>query len=98
MLDSKLFQLRLISFLEGFSFLILLFFAMPMKYMMSEPIYVKYVGMAHGLLFIVFIYTLYNAWREYKWSFKFTFFAFLCSLIPFAPFYLERRLKLLPIK
>jgi integral membrane protein len=98
MLDSKLFQLRIISFLEGLSFLGLLFIAMPIKYIGDNPLYVKYFGMAHGMLFIIFIYALYNAWNEYRWSIKFTSFAFVCSVLPFAPFYLEKRLKSLHVK
>ncbi|MEG2263747.1 MAG: DUF3817 domain-containing protein, partial [Acinetobacter sp.] len=36
--------LRLVGLLEGISFLLLLFIAMPVKYMMDNPILVKYVG------------------------------------------------------
>ena len=90
--NTKLLQFRIISIVEGLSFLALLFIAMPLKYFAGEPIYVKYVGMAHGLLFIAFVFSLYSAWTEYKWSFRQGFFYFLCSLVPFAPFYLERKL------
>ncbi|MFS7180260.1 DUF3817 domain-containing protein [Serratia proteamaculans] len=46
--------LRAVGFLEGLSFLLLLFIAMPMKYMWGNPILVKYVGMGHGVLFVCF--------------------------------------------
>lgn len=46
--------LRLVGFLEGLSFLLLVFIAMPMKYIWDQPLLVKYVGMGHGVLFIVF--------------------------------------------
>lgn len=98
MSDTKLLQLRIISFLEGFSFLILLFVAMPLKYIGGEPIYVRYAGMTHGLLFLYFLFALYEANKEYQWTKKFTLFSFICAIIPFAPFYLERKLKALHVK
>ena len=46
---------KYIALLEGISLLLLLFFAMPMKYIYELPIYVKVIGMAHGLLFVVYV-------------------------------------------
>ena len=48
--------LRLVGLLEGISFLLLLFIAMPVKYMMDNPILVKYIGMGHGVLFVLFLW------------------------------------------
>jgi len=41
---------RVVSFLEGTSYLLLLFVAVPIKYWMDDPQYVKLLGMPHGLL------------------------------------------------
>ena len=46
---------RSIALLEGISTLALYFFAMPMKYIAGDPIYVKNIGMAHGVLFMLYI-------------------------------------------
>ena len=43
---------RIVAFLEGVSYLLLLFLAVPIKYNMGDPAYVKLLGMPHGLLFI----------------------------------------------
>ena len=51
--------LRLVGLIEGISFLLLLFIAMPVKYMMDNPVLVKYVGMGHGVLFILFLVVLF---------------------------------------
>ncbi len=51
--------LRLIGTLEGISFLLLLLFAMPMKYFYDQPFWVKYIGMGHGVLFLLFILALF---------------------------------------
>ena len=47
-------NLRILGIIEGISYLILLVIAMPMKYFMGLPLAVKFVGMTHGVLFVVY--------------------------------------------
>jgi integral membrane protein len=47
---------RKIALAEGISFLVLLFIAMPMKYMFAIPLAVKIVGWTHGVLFMAYLY------------------------------------------
>ncbi|MCD8478608.1 MAG: DUF3817 domain-containing protein [Sulfurospirillum sp.] len=93
MVSTPIGRLRMISIIEGLSFLGLLGIAMPMKYLMGDPTLVRYFGMAHGLLFIFFIASLFESSQRYTWSMKFSLFCFACSLVPFAPFWLELKLK-----
>lgn len=86
-------RLRTISVLEGVSYLALLTFAMPIKYMAGDPGPVQVVGMAHGVLFILFLLSLAETWYHHRWSKKFLALCFGCSLVPFAPFWLETVLK-----
>ena len=86
-------RFRLIGLIEGLSYLTLLFIAMPMKYMMGEPIYVKIVGMTHGILFIVFILAQATLSAKYKLSLKDNAIYFIASLIPFGTFFTDFRLK-----
>ena len=46
---------RVISLLEALSFVILLLIAMPIKYILGNPELVRVVGMAHGILFVLYI-------------------------------------------
>lgn len=86
-------QFRLISILEGISYLFLLFVAMPLKYMAGQDWAVKYVGWAHGLLFVLFCAALLNVWIKYRWSFGRATLAFIASLLPFGTFVLEKNLQ-----
>ena len=52
-MKNSLSILRLLAFLEGVSFLVLLGIAMPLKYYYNKPEFVKIVGMAHGVLFVL---------------------------------------------
>lgn len=84
---------RKIAVAEGISYLLLVFIAMPLKYWADMPLAVKYTGWAHGILFMLYIVLLIMAWLEYKWSFKRTALFGFASLIPFAPFWVEKNLK-----
>lgn len=82
-----------ISLIEGLSFLILLGIAMPLKYIFDMPLAVKYVGWAHGILFILYVYMVFPTSQKLKWEFGRTFFALLASILPFGPFIFDRNLK-----
>ncbi|WP_373398718.1 DUF3817 domain-containing protein [Algoriphagus halophilus] len=86
-------RFKWISLIEGISFLILLLIAMPLKYLFEMPMAVKVVGWAHGLLFIVYIYTVFPTAHKLKWGFSRTFFALIASVLPFGPFIFDRNLK-----
>lgn len=93
MLTNTLLQFRLIAFIEGVSYLALLFIAMPMKYMFDIPEATKIVGMTHGILFIIFVFILLKAKVEYKWSIIWSMVAFISSLIPFGTFFIDKKIK-----
>ena len=80
-----------LGYAEGVSFLLLLFIAMPLKYMAGIPLAVSIVGAAHGFLFVAYVIAaVYMAWRH-RWSFKVLTLAVIASVIPFGPFLLEKR-------
>lgn len=82
--------LRFNALSEGVSWLLLLFFAMPMKYMLDQPIYVTYIGMAHGALFVSLMALLVLA-QKVPWGIRAQ--VFIASFIPFAPFVIDKKLK-----
>jgi integral membrane protein len=77
---------------EGVSYLLLLFIAMPLKYLAGWPLAVKYVGWAHGVLFVAFCAAILLAGIRYKWSIWKMALFFIASLLPFGPFVAEKRL------
>jgi len=89
--DLKVFMR--IAFLEGISYLLLLLIAMPLKYFAGIPDGVKYIGWAHGVLFVLFCFYLLKVWVGLKWSFGKALIAFIASLLPFGTFVLDARLK-----
>ena len=90
---SELKKFLLINKIEGYSFLVLLFLAMPLKYIMGFPVATKIAGMIHGILFIMFVYQLFEAKGEEGFSKKETLWYFILSLVPFGSFYTDKILK-----
>ena len=85
--------LRIVGLLEGLSFLLLLFIAMPVKYLMGNPLLVKYIGMGHGILFVAFLVVLFAVFQKQKWSFNMLMGGFLASVLPFGTFVFDAKLK-----
>ena len=90
-MKSTLSVLRLLAFLEGVSFLVLLGIAMPLKYYYDKPEAVKIVGMAHGVLFVLYVINLLIVHLKLRWSYGKTIGAFIASLIPFGTFYADKK-------
>ncbi|WOE31116.1 MULTISPECIES: DUF3817 domain-containing protein [unclassified Acinetobacter] len=85
--------LRIVGFLEGLSFLVLLFIAMPVKYVLDNPVLVKYVGMGHGLLFILFLAALFWVCQREKWAIKVFLAGTVASILPFGPFVFDKKVQ-----
>jgi integral membrane protein len=89
LLKTALGRLRIVAFVEGCSYL-LLGFTMILKYQfaMPQPNYI--VGLAHGILFVIYIVLLLQVSFIHRWNLLKIFLAFLASLIPFGTFYADK--------
>jgi len=82
---------RLTAFLEGVSYILLLFIAVPIKYLLNEALYVKILGMPHGILFILYIIFSIIAKIKYNWNFRKFLVISIASLVPFGTFYIDKK-------
>ena len=85
-------RLRLLSWVEGISFILLLGITMPLKYGLHIPEPNKVMGLLHGLLFVGYMLALLQATIENRWGFGVFVKGFVASIIPFGTFWAERRL------
>jgi len=83
--------LRITAILEGISYLLIFGLTMPLKYWagIGEPN--KVVGMAHGVLFILFVVLAGIFTWEKKWGIKRFLILFISSLLPFGTFYADKK-------
>lgn len=91
-LMSVKFHLRYSAITEGISFLLLLFVAMPLKYMADMPEYVRYTGMLHGALVIWYAYAVVWARGAGKITTGQAALSIIASLLPFGTFYVDNKI------
>jgi integral membrane protein len=87
---------RGIGMIEGVSYLVLLGIAMPLKYIFKIPegeAVVFWVGLGHGVLFTAYAFVAFRANAKGQLSQKLLGYAALASVLPFGPFVLDRKLK-----
>ncbi|MFC5045378.1 DUF3817 domain-containing protein [Aquimarina hainanensis] len=82
---------KIISYLEGISFLLILFVTMPLKYLFDSPQPNQVIGMAHGLLFLLYVVFAIMMKEERKWNGKTLFIVLICSIIPFGTFWMDKK-------
>ncbi|OLO28195.1 hypothetical protein BTR23_18110 [Alkalihalophilus pseudofirmus] len=92
MLDTPLKWFRNIGILEGWSFLLLLGLAMPLKYIADIPQFVTVIGMAHGVLFMLYLGIALFVTVKYKWPLNRFIGAGLAAVVPFGPFIYDARI------
>jgi integral membrane protein len=83
---------RMSALAEGVSYLLLLFVAMPLKYLYGQPEAVRWAGSLHGGLFVVFVVLLALAWRAGPLSLRQSVQGFVASLVPFGAFVFDRHI------
>lgn len=93
LLQTTIGRFRIIAFLEGLSLLLLLFIAMPLKYIWDQPAYVEHIGLAHGVLFIAYVlFALFLHFKRNWQLFRRTFIVVIASFIPFGTFYIDHKI------
>jgi integral membrane protein len=93
MWNNSIRNLRIVGILEGISYLVLLCIAMPLKYLMDIPQAVKFVGWAHGVLFMLYIPAVFLARRAMQWNFFQLLIALAASIVPLGTFILDKQLS-----
>lgn len=84
--------LRIIAWCEGTSFLLILFVSMPLKYIWEMTLANKIIGYVHGVLFILYIITVWLAAEQREWSGKVRTKSMVAALIPFGAFWADKHI------
>lgn len=90
-MSSALRWFRVAAIAEGISWAGLLI-GMFFKYVVVEnEIGVQVFGPIHGVIFLVYVATVLNAWRAERWSFGMTILGLASAIPPFMTIWFERR-------
>jgi integral membrane protein len=82
---------KITSFLEGVSYILLLFVGVPLKYFGDNDVLVKSLGMPHGMLFLAYILLALWIRSKMNWNATDTFIVLIASLLPFGTFYINKK-------
>lgn len=91
--DTPPARLRAVAFVEGVSYVVLLFVAMPLKYFAGLPLAVRIAGSIHGFLFVTLAWLTWRAIRSRGKPMSFGRRIGFASVIPFGTFALDRSLR-----
>jgi len=82
---------RIIAFLEGISYVLLMSVGLYFKYLLNDDSYVKLLGMPHGILFVSYIILAFLIKNNEQWVNKDLIIIILASIIPFGTFYIDKK-------
>lgn len=82
---------RVLGYLEGISFLLLVCIAMPLKYFFHQPMAVKVVGSLHGLLFVAYCLLAMVVFYKEKWPVHQLILCWVLSCLPLGTFWFDRK-------
>lgn len=78
---------------EAWSYLLLLGIAMPLKYFADWPFAVRWIGLAHGILFVAYCLLLAYFFLRRNFSFKLALWGFIAAWLPGGPFFFDKHIK-----
>ena len=64
---------------------------MPLKYIFDLGTPNQIIGMAHGILFLVYVVLAILVKNELDWNLKTLLIVLVCSVIPFGTFWMDRK-------
>jgi integral membrane protein len=88
---GALLRYRVMAYIVGVLLLVLVFVAMPLKYLGDDPTLVETIGPVHGFLYAVYLLVTLDLALRAKWRWGFTLLVMLAGTIPFLSFVAERR-------
>ena len=86
---AALIRYRVMAYTVGVLLVLLMLFAVPMKYFGNDDRWVTWFGVPHGWLYMLLIITAIDLGRRVKWSIRNVILIALAGTIPFLSFVAE---------
>ena len=90
--SSIISSFRWVALAEGISYLLLLFVAMPLKYLAGMPAAVQWTGLAHGVLFVLYVLGALRIKKPANLTWIQLGLVLLGSILPFGPFVVDAKI------
>lgn len=82
---------RVMAWVVGTLLVVLVFVGVPLKHFAGRPQVASVVGVAHGVLYLVYLVSALQLAVARRWSLLKVLLVFAAGLVPFLTFYVERR-------
>ncbi|WP_233510896.1 DUF3817 domain-containing protein [Actinomadura craniellae] len=82
---------RVLANVVGVLLIVLIFIAVPVKYIGGEPIVSSIVSPVHGVLYMVYLVFAFDLYRRAGWPVSRMVSMVAAGLVPFLAFFVERR-------
>lgn len=89
--SGDLTRFRVMAWVTGCLLLVLVFVAMPLKYLGDDDRLVRVVGVMHGWLYLAYLVTAFMLGYRLRWPLGRTVLVLLAGTVPFMSFVAERR-------
>ena len=90
-MEAALKRFRVMAYIVGVLLLILVFVAVPLRYLAGQPLLVSVVGPIHGFLYMVYLVTAFDLAVRARWPFVRTVLVLLAGTVPVLTFVAERK-------
>ncbi len=90
-LPGSFLRYRILAFTTGVLLVLLVFLAIPIKYLGHNDGPVALIGTAHGFLFMVYLVTAFDLGVRLRWHLVKLGLVMLAGTVPFCSFYAEHR-------
>ena len=89
---AALVRYRVMAYVVGVMLVLLVFVAIPLKYLAHHPGPVAVIGTAHGFLYMVYLVAAFDLALRARWRAASTVGVLLAGTIPLLTFFVERRI------
>ncbi|MBW8482508.1 DUF3817 domain-containing protein [Actinomadura parmotrematis] len=91
-MEGAIKRYRVMALVVGVMLLILVFVAMPVRYIGGDPTLSGIVSPIHGFLYMVYLVCSYLLWTKARWGLKKMLVMVSAGLVPFLAFFIERKI------
>lgn len=89
-MSGALLRYRVLAYVVGVLLVVLVFVAVPLRYLAGVPELSGVVSPVHGLMFVVYLVALVDLWRRMGWPVRRLLVLALAGVVPFLSFVAER--------
>jgi integral membrane protein len=89
-------RFRVLVFIQGTLWFVMIFIALPLKYIWNISVVTSTIGLVYSEVMIMYFPALIHVFVHNKWNISQGFFALVAPIIPFAAFLLDAKLRRYP--